>query len=483
MRRRLAFALLRRSVSMEINPVRWHRTLLVLSAVLGVVLVVGAFVYGWFRPAGTIDASSKIVADRSSGALFVVVGGRLHPALNLVSAQLIAGSPDRPTFVSSAQIAEWPKGPAVGIAGAPVQTPTVLSPQVSRWAVCDAAAETLRGVPVVTGIDGQLALGQGAAELGGAEALLLSYGQQVYVVANGVRMPVDLSEPALAGPLGISAGAAPTAMSEALFDALPAGGRLVVPVVSGAGGAPGVDLGPRVVVGAVVASRDVAADTDRFYVVLADGVQEISPVVASMLRQHDSFGLPTPPRVSPNRLAKVPRRHELDVDYYPRSPLRLVDAGARPVTCVAWRWGVTERRAQLSVISARTLPVRPDQRTKLVPLVGGGSAGVQANQVLISDDAATFVTTTGQALDSPARETLWLIASTGSRYGVPFDGNSVKALGLELAGVRPAPWAMLQVWPAGPELSQAAALTLHGPSDDVAVLPTKTDARVGAHKG
>ncbi|EUA86261.1 type VII secretion protein EccB [Mycobacterium ulcerans str. Harvey] len=222
-RRRLAFALLRRSVSMEINPVRWHRTLLVLSAVLGVVLVVGAFVYGWFRPAGTIDASSKIVTDRSSGALFVVVGGRLHPALNLVSAQLIAGSPDRPTFVSSAQIAEWPKGPAVGIAGAPVQTPTVLSPQVSRWAVCDAAAETLRGVPVVTGIDGQLALGQGAAELGGAEALLLSYGQQVYVVANGVRMPVDVSEPALAGPLGISAGAAPTAMSEALFDALPAG--------------------------------------------------------------------------------------------------------------------------------------------------------------------------------------------------------------------------------------------------------------------
>lgn len=51
-RRRLSFALLRRSVSMEINPVRWHRTLLMLSAVLGVVLVVGAFVYGWFRPAG-----------------------------------------------------------------------------------------------------------------------------------------------------------------------------------------------------------------------------------------------------------------------------------------------------------------------------------------------------------------------------------------------------------------------------------------------
>ena len=94
-RRRLAFALLRRSVSMEVNPVRWHRTLLMLSAVLGVVLIVGAFVYGWFRPAGVIGDSSKVVADRSSGAIYVVVGKRLYPALNLVSAQLIAGEPGR----------------------------------------------------------------------------------------------------------------------------------------------------------------------------------------------------------------------------------------------------------------------------------------------------------------------------------------------------------------------------------------------------
>ena len=132
MRRRLAFALLRRSVSMEVNPVRWHRTLLMLSAVLGVVLVVGAFVYGWFRPAGVIGDSSKVVADRSSGAIYVVVGKRLYPALNLVSAQLIAGEPDAPTFVSSAEIAKWPKGPTVGIEGAPVDMPTVSAPQMSR---------------------------------------------------------------------------------------------------------------------------------------------------------------------------------------------------------------------------------------------------------------------------------------------------------------------------------------------------------------
>ena len=187
-----------------------------LSAVLGVVLIVGAFVYGWFRPAGVIGDSSKVVADRSSGAIYVVVGKRLYPALNLVSAQLIAGEPDAPTFVSSAEIAKWPKGPTVGIEGAPVDVPTVSAPQMSRWAVCDTAASTIGGSPVVTGIDGELTLGEPAAELGSAEGLLLSYGATTYLVANGHRMAVDMVHAAVTGPLGITAGMSATPMSRAL---------------------------------------------------------------------------------------------------------------------------------------------------------------------------------------------------------------------------------------------------------------------------
>lgn len=480
-RRRLAFALLRRSVSMEVNPVRWHRTLLMLSAVLGVVLIVGALVYGWFRPAGVIGDSSKVVADRSSGAIYAVVGKRLYPALNLVSAQLIAGEPDPPTFVSAAEIAKWPKGPTVGIEAAPVDVPTVSSPQTARWAVCDTAANTIGGSPVVTGIDGELTLGEPAAELGTSEGLLLSYGQTTYLVANGHRMAVDIVHPAVTGPLGISGGTSPTPMSRALYDALPAGGPLVVPVLAGAGTPSTVPLGPGLLIGAVVASRDVAAGSDRFYVVVADGVQEVSPVVASILRQNDSYGLSNPLQVSPDQLARIPLRHVLDVDYYPRVPVHVVDTSNRPVTCVGWQWSVSERQASLKIISGRALPLRAEQRPKVVQLVGAGARGVQANEVLVGDDASTFVTTTGQALDSPARETMWLISSTGSRYGVPFDDSSVQALGLDVSKVRPAPWSMLQVWPAGPELSRTAALTVHSPSDDaVAVLPTKAKVAAGS---
>lgn len=100
----------------------------------------------------------------------------------------------------------------------------------------------------------------------------------------------------------------------------------------------------------------------------------------------------------------------------------------------------------------------------------GGSDGVQADQVLLSDQPATFVTATGLALDSPRRQSLWLISGSGKRFGVPFDQESLKALGLAAVGrqqgvsdaVRSAPWAMVQVWPAGPELSKAAANKEHG---------------------
>lgn len=461
LRRRLGFALLRRSVRMEIDPVRLQRVLLMVSGGIATVLLVGALAAGWFKPAGLIDDSTNIVAERKSSALYAVVDGRLYPALNLVSARLIAGSADLPTYVNADEIAKWPKGPTVGIEGAPVDTPRVVAPELSRWAVCDTASATKAGRPMVTGIDGRLTLGDGADRLGDDEALLMSYGDTVFLVHGGVRMPVDISDRVITEGLGIEAGAVPVRMSQALYDAIPVGPALVVPAVPEAGSPASGQWAPGVVVGSVVSSRDEASGEDRFYVVATDGVQPVSRVVAAMLRQRDSFGLNTVPQVSPDRLAAVPRVHVLDVDDYPTSRVRVVDAGVHPVTCLAWEWKVHDRQASHYVVRGRSLPVTAAERGKIVSLVGGGRGGVQADEVLVGSGASTFVTTTGAAPDSSRRETLWLVTDSGSRYGVPFDKEALKALGLVLDDVRPAPWPMLQVWPAGPELSRAAALTVH----------------------
>ena len=50
--------------------------------------------------------------------------------------------------------------------GAPMDPPRVTSPEVSRWSVCDTASTTVTGAPTVTGINGELTLGEGADLLG-----------------------------------------------------------------------------------------------------------------------------------------------------------------------------------------------------------------------------------------------------------------------------------------------------------------------------
>lgn len=480
LRRRLTHALLRRSPNMDVEWEWWQKGAVQLSALIALFGVVGAFVYSWWRPEGLID-DTKIVADNKQSALYVNLAGRLHPVKNLVSAQLIMGSPDQPAFVSQAEIDKMPKGPVVGIEGAPLATPAMKSPDVSRWAVCDTASSTLAGAPRVTGIDGELTVAEGANVLDPGQAVLMSYGTQTFVVSSGLRMPLDTADRAVASPLGVEPGRKIPAMSRALFDAIPAGGRLVVPVVPDAGAPSPISLGMPLVNGAVVVTREVSSSVDQFYVVTGDGVQPISPVVAGMLRQRDTYGLASAPRVAPDRIGKAPTRHVLDVDYYPKTPLRFINSSDQPVTCVAWERGIDERQGRLALIAARSLPITAEQTAHLIPLVGAGNGGVQADQVVFTSAPATWVTTTGAALDSPARQTMWLFDTTGFRYGVPFPTGAGKdalaALGLNKGQLRPAPLPMLQVWPAGPALDPDAAKVVHGISSDAAIVTQSPEGR------
>jgi type VII secretion protein EccB len=461
LRRRLGFAFQRRSVRMQTDRMRTQRMMLTISALISVLVMVGALVVGWLRPAGLVN-ESKIVADRKLGTVFVSVDGRLHPAVNLVSARLIAGEPLDPTFVSPDDLAKWPRGPLVGIVGAPAEVPSVELPEVSRWAVCDTASDSLSARPVVTGINGELTLGDRAREVGDDAAVVGEFGGKAYVIAGGVRMPVDLSDRAVTGPLGLDESTTPVELSLAVVDAVPAGRPLVVPAVPGAGEPTAVDVGAPVVIGSVVVSQDVASGRDQFYVVLADGVQSVSSVVAAMLRQRDSYGASQPPRVSPDVLGHIPVRDVLDVAGYPARPLKVVDWRAEPVLCVAWDRGVADRQARQRVLVGRALPVSVEQEAHLVPLVlSTQDRGTVADQVLLADGAATWVSTTGESPDSARRETLWLISESGVRYGVPFDEETLRALGLKDVTPRLAPWPLLRVWPAGPELSRQAAMTMH----------------------
>ena len=98
MARRTALAMTRRQTRMESEPGRreWMAMLAGLATVL--VICVGALFWSVIRPAGSAG-SATIIADQDSDALYVRVGDRLYPVLNLASARLIAGEPQNPVRV------------------------------------------------------------------------------------------------------------------------------------------------------------------------------------------------------------------------------------------------------------------------------------------------------------------------------------------------------------------------------------------------
>ncbi len=113
--------------------------------------------------------------------------------------------------------------------------------------------------PTITGINGELTLGDRAREVGSDTALLGAFDDKTYVITGGVRMPVDLSERAVTGPVGLDDASSPVELSQAMVDAVPAGRPLVVPAVPVAGEPTTVNLGTPVVNGSVVVSQDVAS--------------------------------------------------------------------------------------------------------------------------------------------------------------------------------------------------------------------------------
>src|ERR1700744_2582617 len=112
-------ALTRWRVRMEVEPGRRQNLAVGASVSASLVICLGALLYSFIRPSGQITRASKIIADRDSGALYVNVGDRLYPALNLASARLITGRPDNPHPVRASQLSALPHGPMVGIPGAP----------------------------------------------------------------------------------------------------------------------------------------------------------------------------------------------------------------------------------------------------------------------------------------------------------------------------------------------------------------------------
>jgi type VII secretion protein EccB len=460
--RRTAMALTRWRVRMEVEPGRRQTLAVVASVSAAAVICLGALLWSFINPSGQLN-ESPIIADRDSGALYVRVGDKLYPALNLASARLIAGRPDNPHKVRSSQIAEQPHGPLVGIPGAPSEfAPT--NPASSSWMVCDSVTPTAGvGAPspvTVTVINGTPDLSGRRHVLSGSDAVVLRYANDTWVIRQSRRSRIDASNRAVLLPLGLTPENVNHArpMSRALFDSLPVGPELSVPKVPDAGkpaafpGAPGP-------VGTVIVTPQISGP-QQYSVVLVDGVQTVTSVVAQILQNAGAPAGNAPVVVAPASLAKMPVVNGLDLSAYPDGPLNAVDIRDNPATCWWWEKTGGEGRARVQVISGPTIPVQASDSEKVVSLVKADNSGREADKVFFGPGYGNWVEVTGNDPGSATSESLWWLSSSGVRFGVDNSRDARSALGLT-SQPSPAPWVALRLLAPGPMLSRTDALVRH----------------------
>ncbi|GFG65025.1 ESX-5 secretion system ATPase EccB5 [Mycobacterium kubicae] len=460
--RRTAMALTRWRVRMEIEPGRRQTLAVVASISAAVVICLGALLWSFISPSGQIN-ESPIIADRDSGALYVRVGDRLYPALNLASARLITGRPDNPHLVRSSQIAGLPHGPLVGIPGAPTEF-APKNPPSSSWLVCDTVATSSSvsapsGV-TVTVIDGTPDLSGHRRILKGSDAVVLNYGGSAWVIREGRRSKIDATDRSVLLPLGLTPEQVSQArpMSRALYDALPVGPELLVPEVPNAG-APATFPNAPGPVGTIIVTPQISGP-QQYSLVLIDGVQTLPPLVAQILQNAGRPGNTRPVTVEPSQLAKMPVVNRLDLSAYPNEPLNVLDIRENPSTCWWWERTNGENRARVQVVSGPTIPIPSNETKRIVNLVKSDTTGREADQVYFGRNYANFVAVTGNNPGAQTAESLWWLTNAGARFGVDDTKEARDALGLTLTPST-APWVALRLLPQGPTLSRADALVEH----------------------
>ena len=201
----------------------------------------------------------------------------------------------------------------------------------------------------------------------------------------------------------------------------------------------------------MLVSRPAGDGAPTHYVVLVQGVQQVPPMVAQVLRAAGARMHDVQPEV-PVGLPPVPA--EIDVDGWPEAVPAPREVAEAPVVC--WTWSAAGGG---SVLVGPTLPV-PDGAAP-VDLVQADGSGERADAAVLAPAGGGAVRATGPGRAQGAGP-LWLVSATGVTYGVA-DRPTAEALGVTAA--EPAPEWALRLLPVG------GTLDLSGAERTVDVLP------------
>lgn len=465
MLRRMESALVRKDSVMTHEPMRNHLTATVVGLIVGVLGLAAFFVVGIFSPASQVRPGD-IVAGKQSLALFVVQDQprQLVPVLNLASARLLVAAfnhngaePPETKIVEDSALAGFNRARITGLAGAPDVLPSPENLIGGPWSVCD-TADIPDGVPnaqaratltttALVGVD------RPGTPLRPDQALLVQApdGGPAYLVHDGHRSEVDLSQGSLVKAAYRLDGVTPRKVSLGLLNAIPPGRPLTLPDIPNAS-APSQLAGVRI--GDVVR---VKLTETQFFLLLPQGKQRVSPAVADVIRYRDGgkeFTTVAPEDIT--RVPDAPASGGPDFSAFPPEVPQVLGLDASRNACLVW--SSPDRTPVVTVSTDRDLPLGQGRRAVDVP---GGGHGLIADRAFVTANKGALVrgVVPGQRPDQGA---IWLVTYQGLRYGVP-SLDVARALGLG-ATTTPAPESILGLLPIGPELDPQRALELFDPT-------------------
>lgn len=467
--RRMEHALIRADSRMIHDPMRGQMRALLVGAVIAIVISGGAGVLAFFRPTPNFG-DSTIMISKSNGTLFVRIGDRLHPVLNLASARLIVGKSDVPKQVDDKFLNTVALGPMVGIVGAPSAIDGADNTGMSSWTVCDSTQ-----TPSVPGQVGESVVDTTVLandpvldediRVASAEQMFLARAHGItYLIYSGVRAQINPADPTLHNALRLG-NSDIRDVSPGLLNSFPLVDP-VVPIVIADVAQPTSYLPDAYRVGAIL--KTVDSSGEQLYVVLPEGLQPISAATADIIRygNPDSPNASVPIDISPALVREVPIVHTLPVEHYPVALPRLLHADPDGVVCMSWQRNNSASGATTRLLAGRHLPLPSDAQPVRLATADGGGPGLDS--VYLKPGTGEYVQAAGEETTSRALGQLFYVNDLGVRFHIQDDTVAValgvtgcKQPGSTTPVPQTAPWPVLALLPPGPALSQRAALITH----------------------
>lgn len=221
---RVTSALIIRETDPEIPPFRRPGVSAIGSFAIAILVLAGFGVFGLIVPGGKTawQDGSSVIVEKETGTRYVYLSGRLHPVMNYASAMLALDSPAKTKAVSRRSLSDTPRGPLIGIAGAPDALPDPKKLLTGAWSMCSEPIPDETGTMVDQSV---LMVGTGPAggrDVGDAAILVRELeSRDQYLIWHGHRHLIRRAD---AGTVAPALQSVPWATIGAeMVDALPAG--------------------------------------------------------------------------------------------------------------------------------------------------------------------------------------------------------------------------------------------------------------------